>query len=171
MWRLAKENDVMSYEKLQEFVFMVTEAIPGLMNQRQRAQLILGLRARVRRGSAPREPCCRLTFSLTILCRCSWFWSFAKAQLGVLSILKRSRAIWVNFLWRLQTQTWVNGNCTFDSESFEPYPRLTSVLSASVQGFWGENNRVHFYCPCSEPAEGPSGESILFPGRNDFLKA
>ncbi|TWW64751.1 zinc finger protein 432-like isoform X1 [Takifugu flavidus] len=47
MWRLAKQNDVMSYEKLQEFVFMVTEAIPGLMNQRQRAQLVLGLRARL----------------------------------------------------------------------------------------------------------------------------
>lgn len=57
MWQLVKQNDVMSYEKLQEFVLMVTEAIPGLMNQRQRAQLILGLRARVRRGSAPRLPC------------------------------------------------------------------------------------------------------------------
>lgn len=57
MWQLVKQNDVTSYEKLQEFVLMVTEAIPGLMNQRQRAQLILGLRAKVRRGSAPRLPC------------------------------------------------------------------------------------------------------------------
>lgn len=53
MWRLAKQKDVMKYDELQEFVFTVTEVIPGLMNQRQRAQLILGLRARVRRGSAP----------------------------------------------------------------------------------------------------------------------
>lgn len=47
MWQLAKQKDVMNYDKLQEFVFMVTEAVPGLINHRQRAQLILGLRARV----------------------------------------------------------------------------------------------------------------------------
>ncbi|XP_053169766.1 uncharacterized protein LOC128353103 [Scomber japonicus] len=47
MWQLAKQKDVMNYSKLQEFVFMVTEAVPGLMNHRQRAQLILGLRARL----------------------------------------------------------------------------------------------------------------------------
>ncbi|KAM6895669.1 uncharacterized protein FYW49_019539 [Xenentodon cancila] len=47
MWQLAKQKDVMNYEKLQEFVTMVTEAVPGLINHRQRAQLILGLRARL----------------------------------------------------------------------------------------------------------------------------
>ncbi|XP_029318366.1 zinc finger protein 180 isoform X2 [Cottoperca gobio] len=47
MWQLAKQKDVMNYEKLQEFVFMVTESVPGLINNRQRAQLILGLRARL----------------------------------------------------------------------------------------------------------------------------
>ncbi|XP_070785455.1 zinc finger protein 502 [Enoplosus armatus] len=47
MWQLAKQKDVMNYEKLQEFVFMVTEAVPGLINLRQRAQLVLGLRARL----------------------------------------------------------------------------------------------------------------------------
>ncbi|XP_035469649.2 zinc finger protein 502 isoform X1 [Scophthalmus maximus] len=47
MWQLAKQKDVMNYERLQEFVFMVTEAVPGLINPRQRAQLILGLRARL----------------------------------------------------------------------------------------------------------------------------
>ncbi|XP_022073425.1 zinc finger protein 665-like isoform X1 [Acanthochromis polyacanthus] len=47
MWQLAKQKDVMNYEKLQEFVFMVTEAVPGLINHRQKAQLILGLRARL----------------------------------------------------------------------------------------------------------------------------
>ncbi|XP_030006511.1 zinc finger protein with KRAB and SCAN domains 7 [Sphaeramia orbicularis] len=47
MWQLAKQKDVMNYEKLQEFVFMVTEAVPGLINRSQRAQLILGLRARL----------------------------------------------------------------------------------------------------------------------------
>ncbi|KAM9328406.1 uncharacterized protein KZ484_019759 [Pholidichthys leucotaenia] len=47
MWQLAKHKDVMNYEKLQEFVFMVTEAVPGLISHKQRAQLILGLRARL----------------------------------------------------------------------------------------------------------------------------
>ncbi|XP_076015099.1 uncharacterized protein LOC143007581 isoform X2 [Genypterus blacodes] len=47
MWQVAKQKDVMNYEKLQEFVFMVTETIPGLINHTQRAQLILGLRARL----------------------------------------------------------------------------------------------------------------------------
>ncbi|XP_070847614.1 uncharacterized protein [Chaetodon trifascialis] len=47
MWQLAKQKDVLSYDKLQEFVLMVTEAVPGLINHRQRAQLILGLRARL----------------------------------------------------------------------------------------------------------------------------
>ncbi|XP_077401143.1 uncharacterized protein LOC144035381 isoform X2 [Vanacampus margaritifer] len=47
IWQLAKQKDVMNYQKLQEFVYSVTEAVPGLMNNKQRAQLILGLRARL----------------------------------------------------------------------------------------------------------------------------
>ncbi|KAM8908383.1 uncharacterized protein AB9W97_005773 isoform 2-T2 [Spinachia spinachia] len=46
MWQLAKRKQVENYEKLQEFVLMVTEVVPGLLNHRQRAQLVLGLRAR-----------------------------------------------------------------------------------------------------------------------------
>jgi hypothetical protein len=40
----------MDYGMLEEFVTMVTEMVPELLNIRQRAQLILGLRARVREG-------------------------------------------------------------------------------------------------------------------------
>ncbi|XP_012725156.2 zinc finger protein 184 isoform X1 [Fundulus heteroclitus] len=47
MWHVVKQKDVKSYWKLQEFVCMVTEAVPGLINQQQRAQLLLGLRARL----------------------------------------------------------------------------------------------------------------------------
>ncbi|XP_017266988.1 zinc finger protein 334 [Kryptolebias marmoratus] len=47
MWHMAKQKDVMNYGRLQEFVSMVTEAVPGLISRRQRAQLILGLRARL----------------------------------------------------------------------------------------------------------------------------
>ncbi|XP_057711419.1 zinc finger protein 572 isoform X2 [Corythoichthys intestinalis] len=47
MWQMVKQKDVMNYQKLQEFVYTVTEAVPGLMSLKQRAQLILGLRARL----------------------------------------------------------------------------------------------------------------------------
>lgn len=47
MWQVAKQKDVLQYEKLQEFVGLVTEAVPGLMGSRQRAQLLLALRARL----------------------------------------------------------------------------------------------------------------------------
>ncbi|XP_047245344.1 zinc finger protein 142-like isoform X1 [Girardinichthys multiradiatus] len=47
MCHVVKQKDVKNYWKLQEFVCMVTEAVPGLINQRQRAQLLLGLRARL----------------------------------------------------------------------------------------------------------------------------
>ncbi|XP_034018985.1 zinc finger protein 354B-like isoform X2 [Thalassophryne amazonica] len=47
MWQLAKNKDVLNYEKLQQFVIMVTEAVPDLISRRQKAQLILGLRARL----------------------------------------------------------------------------------------------------------------------------
>ena len=38
------------YGLLEEFVFMVTEIVPQLLSMRQRAELILGLRARVRKN-------------------------------------------------------------------------------------------------------------------------
>uniref|UniRef100_A0A8C7ZGZ3 Si:zfos-932h1.3 n=1 Tax=Oryzias sinensis TaxID=183150 RepID=A0A8C7ZGZ3_9TELE len=47
VWHLAKHKDVLNYDKLQDFVSTVTEAIPGLINPLQKAQLILGLRARL----------------------------------------------------------------------------------------------------------------------------
>lgn len=50
----------------------------------------------------------------------------------------------------------------------KPCLQLKPVLSVSVQGCWGENDRIHFYCTCSEPAERPSGERIFLPGQTDF---
>ncbi|KAL0963124.1 hypothetical protein UPYG_G00350050 [Umbra pygmaea] len=47
MWQVAKESDVMHYEKLIEFVTLVTEAIPDLLSHRHKAQLLLGLKARL----------------------------------------------------------------------------------------------------------------------------
>ncbi|KAL0970354.1 hypothetical protein UPYG_G00240870 [Umbra pygmaea] len=47
MWQLAQQRDVMHYGKLEEFVTLVTEMVPELLTFRQKAQLILGLRARL----------------------------------------------------------------------------------------------------------------------------
>lgn len=38
-------------------------------------------------------------------------------------------------------------------------------LCFAVQGCRGENHRIHFHCTRSEPAEGPSGESVFLPGQ------
>ncbi|KAJ7984772.1 hypothetical protein DPEC_G00358250 [Dallia pectoralis] len=47
IWQTVQQRHVMGYGMLEEFVTMVTEMVPELMNLRQRAQLILGLRARL----------------------------------------------------------------------------------------------------------------------------
>lgn len=48
MWQVTEQRQVKHYRMLEEFVIMVTETVPELLNDHQRAQLILGLRARVR---------------------------------------------------------------------------------------------------------------------------
>ncbi|XP_061816728.1 uncharacterized protein [Nerophis lumbriciformis] len=47
MWRIVQQGLVDHYGMLEEFVTMVTELVPELMSYSQRAQLILGLRARL----------------------------------------------------------------------------------------------------------------------------
>lgn len=47
MWQVAQQGDVQHYGMLDEFVATVTECVPELLSYRQRAQLILGVRARV----------------------------------------------------------------------------------------------------------------------------
>ncbi|XP_036378529.1 zinc finger protein 250-like [Megalops cyprinoides] len=46
MWQVVQQRDIMHYGKLEEFVTLVTEAVPELLSYRQRNQLILALRAR-----------------------------------------------------------------------------------------------------------------------------
>ncbi|TKS90659.1 Zinc finger protein 879 [Collichthys lucidus] len=46
MWQVALERNVYQYDKLAEFITLVTEIVPELLNYKQRTQLILGLRAR-----------------------------------------------------------------------------------------------------------------------------
>lgn len=47
VWQVVQQGLVDHYGMLEEFVTMVTELVPELMSYSQRAQLILGLRARV----------------------------------------------------------------------------------------------------------------------------
>ncbi|XP_036378773.1 zinc finger protein 502-like isoform X1 [Megalops cyprinoides] len=46
MWQVVQQRDMMHYGKLEEFVTLVTEAIPELLSYRQSSHLILALRAR-----------------------------------------------------------------------------------------------------------------------------
>ncbi|XP_012683481.2 zinc finger protein 91-like [Clupea harengus] len=47
IWQVVQERDVFNYGMLEEFVTLTTETVPELLSHRQRAQLILGLRAKV----------------------------------------------------------------------------------------------------------------------------
>lgn len=47
IWQTVDQKIVSDYGLLEEFVFRVTQIVPQLLSTRQRAELILGLRARV----------------------------------------------------------------------------------------------------------------------------
>ncbi|XP_047465777.1 zinc finger protein 132-like [Mugil cephalus] len=47
IWQTVEQKIVLDYGLLEEFVFMVTEIVPQLLSTRQRAELLLGLRARL----------------------------------------------------------------------------------------------------------------------------
>uniref|UniRef100_A0A8P4FXU8 TERF1-interacting nuclear factor 2 N-terminal domain-containing protein n=1 Tax=Dicentrarchus labrax TaxID=13489 RepID=A0A8P4FXU8_DICLA len=47
MWQVAQERNVDQYAKLAEFITLVTEMVPELLNYKQKTQLVLGLRAQV----------------------------------------------------------------------------------------------------------------------------
>ncbi|XP_040885816.1 zinc finger protein ZFMSA12A-like [Toxotes jaculatrix] len=47
IWQVVQQRSVMQYDKLVDFISLVTEIVPELLSPSQRAQLILGLRARL----------------------------------------------------------------------------------------------------------------------------
>ena len=49
MWEVVRQRNIKHYEKLEEFVSMVTDAVPELMSKREGRLLSLGLRVRVRK--------------------------------------------------------------------------------------------------------------------------
>ncbi|KAG9332005.1 hypothetical protein JZ751_016281, partial [Albula glossodonta] len=48
MWQVVQQQDMVHYGKLEEFVSLVMETVPELLSDRQRTQLTVGLRERVR---------------------------------------------------------------------------------------------------------------------------
>lgn len=48
IWQVVQQHSVMQYDKLVDFISLATEIVPELLSPSQRAQLLLGLRARVR---------------------------------------------------------------------------------------------------------------------------
>ncbi|XP_071386761.1 zinc finger protein 568-like isoform X1 [Centroberyx affinis] len=47
MWQVAQQRNVMQYDKLVEFISVVTEIVPELLSSSQQAELVLGLRAKL----------------------------------------------------------------------------------------------------------------------------
>lgn len=47
MWQVAHQQSVKHYGMLEDFVSLVTEAVPQLLTDRQRSLLLLALRAKV----------------------------------------------------------------------------------------------------------------------------
>ncbi|XP_054480841.1 zinc finger protein 184-like [Anoplopoma fimbria] len=47
IWQVVQQHSVMQYDKLVDFISLATEIVPELLSPGQRAQLILGLRARL----------------------------------------------------------------------------------------------------------------------------
>ncbi|XP_035528567.1 zinc finger protein 436-like [Morone saxatilis] len=47
IWQVVQQHSVMQYDKLVDFISLATEIVPELLSPNQRAQLILGLRARL----------------------------------------------------------------------------------------------------------------------------
>ena len=50
MWQVAEQRRVEYYTRLEEFVSVVLEMVPDLMTAKERVELLLGLRATVRRS-------------------------------------------------------------------------------------------------------------------------
>lgn len=53
MWKVVHLRNVKHYGKVEEFVSLVTEAIPDILTSRQMRLLTLGLRAKVIDPNAP----------------------------------------------------------------------------------------------------------------------
>lgn len=76
IWQVIRQKNVKLYGRVEEFVTMVTQTVPELMSFKQTAQLLLGLRARVRRSQTVQSADIGTTNSTPTLCTLLWlfFW-------------------------------------------------------------------------------------------------
>lgn len=76
IWQVIRQKNVKLYGRVEEFVTMVTQTVPELMSFKQTAQLLLGLRARVRRSQTVQSADIGITNSTPTLCTFLWllFW-------------------------------------------------------------------------------------------------
>lgn len=59
MWKIAQQQHLEHYGKLEEFVSLVTRLVPEVLTSRQKATLVMGLRAKVSsEGHCKSIDCC-----------------------------------------------------------------------------------------------------------------
>lgn len=72
IWQVIRQKNVKLYGRVEEFVTMVTQTVPELMSFKQTAQLLLGLRARVRRSQTVQSADIGITNFTPTLCTFLW---------------------------------------------------------------------------------------------------
>lgn len=77
IWQVIRQKNLKLYGKVEEFVTMVTQTVPELMSFKQTAQLILGLRARVRVVHASEKKNCWMRRTINAvskykISKCNW---------------------------------------------------------------------------------------------------
>uniref|UniRef100_A0A4W5L7L0 C2H2-type domain-containing protein n=1 Tax=Hucho hucho TaxID=62062 RepID=A0A4W5L7L0_9TELE len=82
MWQVVQRRDVHDYGMLEEFVTTVTEIVPELLSCSQRAQLILGLQARVRDWVQNGEKETFVKCDYLTVVQCLWQSSDAEVELS-----------------------------------------------------------------------------------------
>lgn len=48
MWRVVQQQNLEYFDKLEEYILLITRMVPEILSERQRSVLIMGLRAKVR---------------------------------------------------------------------------------------------------------------------------
>lgn len=48
MWRVVQQKNLEFFDKLEEYILLITKMVPDILSERQRSVLIMGLRAKVR---------------------------------------------------------------------------------------------------------------------------
>lgn len=120
MWKIAQQQHLEHYGKLEEFVSLVTRLVPEVLTSRQKATLVMGLRAKVSRKSDIKRILCRKRHN-----RCAVF--------------KKSQRISVPFYPHQMILEMCRGELPADLETVKSHiQRIQSSHSSKVSKFWGK---------------------------------